>query len=179
MIRQFWAWYKRIGQPIEFYTALPVTECRQRLRAATSEWDIPYQITFKGYSAKINPDNTFLLQQRFGFSIRARRPFVGKMETTPGGGTHITGYIENSTSFLGFLVGLTIVAPLGMFYFHGTTGMIAALVVCAALIFAAFFAHYAEKDSKAAENIRKWLYKLLEGDSTVIEMTKGEKNIAY
>lgn len=169
MWRKFWIWYQRIGQPIEFYTALSPAECRARLRDSTANWDIPYQISFKAYTSKINADGSFLLQQRIGFSIRARRPFVGKMDATPGGGTRITGYIENSTSFLGFVLGLSLLAPLGMYYFHGTTGLIAALLVCIGLFLAALFAHAIEKDSQAAEGIRQWLYKLFEGDSAVID----------
>ncbi|MBZ0308118.1 MAG: hypothetical protein K8I82_18780 [Anaerolineae bacterium] len=168
-MRDFWVWYKRIGPPIEFYTRLSPAECRRRLRAATSDWELHYQITAKKYKAKLNPDDTFLLQQRFGFSVRARRPFAGKLEPTPGGGTRISGYIENSASFLGFLVFLLVVVTPIVTYFHGTAGFTAALVLFGVFIVAALFAHSVEKYSSAPTEIRHWLYQLLDGDSTIID----------
>ncbi|MCL4879538.1 MAG: hypothetical protein KJ064_22975 [Anaerolineae bacterium] len=172
MIRRFWAWYKRIGPPIEFYTALSPEECRKRLRSAASDWDIPYQITAKLYKAKLHADGTFLLQQRLGFSVRARRPFVGKLEATSGGGTKVSGHIENSTSFLGFATFLLVAAPLVMGYFHGTTGSAAAVLVVGLLIFAALFAHHLERDSTDSHGIRQWLYQVLDGDTMIIQAPK-------
>lgn len=168
-MRNLWGWYKRIGPPIEFYTTLSPAECRKRLRAATSDWELHYQITAKKYKAKLNPDDTFLLQQRFGFSIRARRPFTGKLEVTPGGGTKVSGYIENSASFVGFLVFLLVAVTPAVTYFHGTVGLAAALVLFLLFISAALFAHAVETHSLASQEIRHWLYHLLDGDSAIIE----------
>ncbi len=168
-MRNFWAWYKRIGPPIEFYTTLSPAECRKRLRAATSDWELHYQITAKKYKAKFNPDDTFLLQQRFGFSVRARRPFIGRLEATPAGGTKVSGYVENSASFVGFLVFLLVAVMPAATYFHGTVGLTAALLLFLSFTGAALFAHSVEKYSSASQEIRRWLYHLLDGDSTIIE----------
>jgi hypothetical protein len=171
MLPRFWAWYYRIGEPLELYTRLSVQECMQRLNDATVSWDTRNPFGAKRYKSMLLYDGQFKLKSRRNPSERA---FAGKLESAPNGKTRITGQLINDTNFPYFAGFLLVVAPLVGFYFYGRIGLVIGIIIGVLLIMAGIYARMVEDHNRAIKELHSWLMDTLDASPEIIDGSVGK-----
>lgn len=165
MLSRFWRWYHRIGQPLEFYTALSVKACQKRLTDNTVSWQTRNPLGINPYRLQMLEDNTFLLKHRRRLS---ERPFIGKLESTASGTTRVRGYIVNDSAFLGFAGVIATISPIAGGLVHGVNGLLGGLFISALFIAAPIFVRYVEGKVQRKAQVYDWLQATLEAQSMVL-----------
>jgi len=167
LVARFWAWYRRVGQPLVFETALSKEVCMQRINAASTPWDSWNPLARQRYQSLILYDGRFKVRKR-GLGA-AERPFEGKLESLPSGGTRVSGQVLYDTSFLGFVGVLVVAAPLLGALVYGRWGLLVGLLVGVIFLFSAFFARLAEESSQNPAAVAQWLMQTLDAKPKIIE----------
>jgi hypothetical protein len=162
----FWAWYHRIGEPLEFYSSLSIQDCMERLNQGTVSWDTRNPFGVKKYKSLILYDGQFKLKSRRN---PADRPFVGKLESTHDGKTRVTGRVVNETSYPAFVGFLLVAAPLVGWYFYGRGGLMIGFLIALLLAAVGIYARVVEEHNHAAKQIQAWLVDTLEASPHIIE----------
>ncbi|MFP4322083.1 MAG: hypothetical protein ACLFTK_06495 [Anaerolineales bacterium] len=154
---RLWAWYTRIGPPVDFHTTLSVPECQARLKAETVPWENRIPVGAKPYRLRLAGGFFWLRNRR----VPTERPFQGRLVPRDDGGTQVTGQVINNPSFLGFILFLLVAAPLMGGAFYGTGGAITGLVITLFLFAGALYSRYVEETSPSTQRLHLWLQQTL------------------
>jgi len=99
----------------------------------------------------------------------SERPFMAVLQATPAGGTKLTGYFINDSSFLGFAGFIIFISPVAGGLVYGGNGLLGGLLISAAFIAAPIFVRIVEEQTQKPAPLRHWLQDILKAESKILD----------